>query len=59
MARKMLAVRLPEELIEALDARRKEAGSMTRTEWTEKAITYLLSLPIRDRVVTIETKDRL
>jgi len=55
----MLAVRLPEELIEALDARRKEAGSMTRTEWTEKAITYLLSLPIRDRVVTIETKDRL
>lgn len=59
MARKVLAVRLPEELLEQLDQRRKDAGDLSRTEWTEKAITYLLSLPIRDRSYTMQVVDRL
>lgn len=57
MARTMFSVRLPDELLEAIDARRKEVGGLTRTEWTERALTYLLSLPIRER--TLETRERI
>jgi metal-responsive CopG/Arc/MetJ family transcriptional regulator len=53
----MYSVRLPEELIAAVDERRELTGGLSRTQWTEKAITYLLSLPIRDR--TIETRERI
>lgn len=57
MARTMFSVRLPDEMLAAIDARRKEAGGLTRTEWTERALTYLLSLPIRER--TLATKERV
>lgn len=57
MARKMYSVRLPIEMIDAVDERREQAGGLSRTQWTEKALAYLLSLPIRDRVV--ETRERI
>lgn len=57
MARTMFSVRLSDELIAAVDERRELAGGLSRAAWTERALKYLLSLPMRER--TIETRERL
>lgn len=56
MTRKQLNVRLPEELLQRIDERRTQVG-LGRSEWVEKALTYMLQLPIRER--PIETKERI